>query len=116
MRHLRRLLPYLDRHRTPLLRGTACLLLTTALSVASPWVLRYAIDDLVVAVTRGKLAVYAALTVGLVALEGVFRYYMRIILIGISREVEYELRSDLFALSLDARYYQRHRVGDLMSR
>ena len=118
MRHLRRLLPYLSRHRAPLLRGTACLLLTTALSVASPWVLRHAVDDLVVAVTRAKLALYASLMVGLVAVEGVFRYWMRTILIGISREVEYELRSDVFAhlTRLDARYYHRHRVGDLMSR
>ena len=44
MRHLRRLLPYLARHRARLLGGTACLLVTTALSVASPWVLRHAID------------------------------------------------------------------------
>ena len=118
MRHLRRLLPYLTRHRSELLGGTACLLVTTALSVASPWVLRHAVDDLVVAVTRAKLALYASLTVGLVAVEGVFRYFMRTILIGVSREVEYQLRGDLFAhlLRLDARYYQRHRVGDLMSR
>jgi ATP-binding cassette subfamily B multidrug efflux pump len=118
MRHLRRLLPYLERHRAPLLRGTACLLITTVLSVASPWVLRYAVDDLVVAVTRAKLALYASLMVGLVGVEGVFRYFMRSVLIGISREVEYELRSDLFAhlTLLDARFYQRHRVGDLMSR
>jgi ATP-binding cassette subfamily B protein len=118
MRHLRRLLPYLNRHRATLLRGAACLLVTTALSVASPWVLRYAVDDLVVSVTQGKLALYASLTVALVALEGLFRYYMRTYLIGASREVEYELRSDLFAhvTLLDARYYQRHRVGDLMSR
>ena len=38
---------------------------------------------------------------GLVLLEGVFRYYMRMVLIGISREIEYELRNDLFA-HLDA--------------
>ena len=55
---------------------------------------------------------------GLVAIEGVFRYGMRTILIGLSREVEYALRSDLFAhlTRLDARYYQRNRIGDLMSR
>jgi len=118
MRHLRRLLPYLARHRAPLLRGTACLLVTTALSVASPWVLRHAVDDLVLAVTRSKLALYASLLVGLVAVEGLFRYAMRTILIGTSREVEYELRSDVFShlTRLDARFYQRHRVGDLMSR
>jgi len=118
MRHLRRLRPYLARHRGALLRGTACLLATTALSVASPWILRLAVDDLVVAVTRSKLALYSSVLVGLVAIEGVFRYGMRTILIGLSREVEYSLRSDLFAhlTRLDARYYQRNRIGDLMSR
>lgn len=118
MRHLRRLLPYLARHQDALLRGSACLLLTTALSVASPWVLRHAVDDLVMAVTRAKLWLYASMMVGLVGVEGIFRYYMRSILIGVSREVEYELRNDVFAhlTRLDAGYYQRRRVGDLMSR
>jgi ATP-binding cassette subfamily B multidrug efflux pump len=118
MRHLRRLRPYLARHRGALLRGTACLLMTTALSIASPWILRLAVDDLVVAVTRSKLALYSSVLVALVAVEGLFRYGMRTILIGLSREVEYALRSDLFAhlTRLDARYYQRNRIGDLMSR
>jgi ATP-binding cassette subfamily B multidrug efflux pump len=118
MRHLRRLRPYLARHRGALLRGTGCLLATTTLSVASPWILRLAVDDLVVAVTRSKLALYSSVLVGLVAVEGVFRYGMRTILIGLSREVEYSLRSDLFThlTRLDARYYQRNRIGDLMSR
>jgi ATP-binding cassette subfamily B protein len=98
--------------------GLACLLATTAFSVASPWVLRYAIDDLTLGVTRQKLLLYAAAVVVLVALEGLFRYYMRMVLIGISREIEYELRNDVFAhlTRLPARYYQNHRIGDIMSR
>ena len=69
-------------------------------------------------VTRDKLCLYAGLMVGVVLVEGVFRYHMRMILIGISREIEYELRNDLFAhlTRLPARYYQPHRIGDLMSR
>jgi ATP-binding cassette, subfamily B, multidrug efflux pump len=116
--HLRGLLPYLGRHRRRLAWGIACLLITTALSVASPWVLRYAVDDLAVSVTRGKLYLYSSLIVGLVLVEGVFRYHMRMVLISISREIEYELRGDLFArlTLLPARYYQSHRIGDLMSR
>jgi len=117
-RHLRGLLPYLRRHRRGLLWGLLCLVATTALSVASPWVLRYAVDDLAVSVTRAKLYVYAALMVGLVVVEGLFRYHMRMVLISISREIEYELRGDLFAhlTLLPARYYQSHRIGDIMSR
>jgi ATP-binding cassette subfamily B protein len=116
--HLRGLFPYLHRHRGRLTWGLLCLLATTALSVASPWVLRYAVDDLAVSLTRGKLYVYAALIVGLVLVEGIFRYHMRMVLISVSREIEYELRGDLFArfTLLPARYYQAHRIGDLMSR
>ena len=116
--HLRGLLPYLRRHRRRLLVGLFCLLATTALSTASPWILRYAVDDLTVRITRGKLYLYSGLMVGVVVVEGLFRYHMRMILIAISREIEFELRGDLFRrLTLLApRFYQTHRTGDLMSR
>jgi len=117
-RHLRRLLPYLGRHRRGLAWGIFCLLVRTALSIASPWVLRHAIDDLTAGVTHGKLWLYAALIMGIVVFEAFFLYLMRQVLIGISREVEFELRNDLYAhfTRLPARYYQGHRTGDLMSR
>jgi ATP-binding cassette subfamily B protein len=116
--HLRELLPYLRRHRRALARGLAFLLSTTALSVLSPWVLRHAVDDLTLLVTRQKLFLYAGAIVGVVVVEGVLRYYMRTVLIGLSREIEYELRNDLFAhlTRLPARYYHGQRIGDLMSR
>jgi ATP-binding cassette subfamily B protein len=118
VRQLRRLLPYLLLRRRRLLLGLLCLTLTTAFSVASPWVLRYAIDDLTVLVTPRKLMAYAAALVALVLFEGLFRYYMRMILIGASREVEYELRNDIFRhlTRLAPAYFQEHRVGDIMSR
>jgi ATP-binding cassette subfamily B protein len=115
---LRRLLPGLARHRRLLLLGLLSLTLTTALSVASPWVLRHAIDDLTLAVTRQKLWLYAGAILALVAVEGFFRYRMRMILIGLSREMEYELRNQVFEhlTRQSARYYQRNRIGELMSR
>ncbi len=115
---LRRLLPGLARHRRTLVVGLLALVLTTALSVASPWVLRHAIDDLTLVVTRQKLGLYAGLILALVAIEGVFRYQMRMILIGLSREVEYELRNQVFEqlTRLSQRYYQRNRIGEVMSR
>jgi len=116
--HLRRQLPSLARHRRVLAAGLLALALTTALSLAGPWVLRHAIDDLTLAVTRGKLWLYAGLVLGLVALEGVFRYRMRMGLIGLSRELEYELRNRVFEhlTRLEPGYYQRNRIGELMSR
>jgi ATP-binding cassette subfamily B multidrug efflux pump len=116
--HLRRLLPGLARHRRELLLGLLALALTTALSVAGPWVLRHAIDDLTLAITRQKLWLYAGLILTLVAIEGVFRYQMRMVLIGLSRELEYDLRNQVFEhlTRLSARYYQKNRIGELMSR
>lgn len=116
--HLRRQLPALARHRRALVAGLVALALTTALSLAGPWVLRHAIDDLTLAVTRAKLWLYAVLVLGLVALEGVFRYQMRMRLIGLSRELEYELRNRVFEhlTRLEPGYYQRNRIGELMSR
>src|SRR6185436_11525747 len=114
-RHLGRLLPYLARRRRGLLWGLVCLVVTTALAVASPWVLRHAVDDLTVQVTTAKLRLYAALVMALVVAEGIFRYQMRMVLIGISREIEYELRNDIFRhlTLLPASYYQAHRTGEL---
>jgi ATP-binding cassette subfamily B protein len=116
--HLRRLLPYVVRQKRRLAFGLACLLFTTALSVASPWVLRHAIDDLHAALTREKLWTYALLLVALVIVEGVFRYLMRMVLIGVSRDIEVELRDDLFAhlCRLPARFFEDMRIGDVMSR
>ena len=118
MKNLRRLLPYVVRHKRTLIFGLGCLVLTTAFSVASPWVLRHAIDDLRAAVTRSKLWTWAGLLLLLVTLEGGFRYFMRMVLIGVSRDIEFELRNDLFAhlARLPARFYQDMRIGDVMSR
>jgi ATP-binding cassette subfamily B protein len=91
---------------------------TTAFSAAAPSVLRLAVDDLTSAVTMRKLFVYAGLILALAVIEGLFRYATRTILIGMSREVEYELRNDLFVhlTGLPASYYQQQRIGDIMSR
>ena len=116
--HLRRLLPHLGRHRGALFFGLASLLLTTAASVANPWVLRHVIDDLMIEVTREKLWLYAGVLLGLVVFEGVFRFLMRRVLIGMSRRLEYELRNDVFEhlTLLSPRYYQEHRIGEVLSR
>ena len=97
------------------------MLFATAISLVSPWILKFAIDDLADAttvVTRGNLAFYAGLLLGVALLGGCFRFLMRRIIIGVSREIEYDLRNDFFAhlQRLPLGYFQAHRTGDLMSR
>jgi ATP-binding cassette subfamily B protein len=86
--------------------------------VGNPWVLRHAIDNLTVEVTQGKLWLYAGVLLGLVVFEGIFRFLMRWVLIGTSRRLEYELRNEVFEhmTRLSPRYYQEHRIGELLSR
>jgi ATP-binding cassette subfamily B protein len=114
----RRLLPYFSRHRRSLALGFGCILATTAIQLLAPWVLKYAVDDLSTSVTRGKLGMYAGLLFAISAGGGIFRYLMRRIIIGVSREMEYDLRNDFFAhlQRLPPEYFRRHRTGDLMSR
>jgi ATP-binding cassette subfamily B protein len=114
----RRLLPFVLRYRRAFLIGLGCVVITTSIQLLSPWVLKYAIDDLNRGVTRQKLALYAALLLGIACVGAVFRYFMRRIIIGASREIEYDLRNAFFERlqQLPLGYYQARRTGDLMSR
>ena len=118
IRALLRLLPYFVRVRRSFLVGLACIVLATAFSLASPWVLKFVIDGLVEGVDRTRLGLYAVAVVALAAADGLFRYLMRTFVIGASRQMEYDLRNDFFAHleRLPVDYFQAHRTGDLMSR
>ena len=115
---LDRLFPYLREHKGRIALGFACVLLTNALFVGVPWVIRYAINSLAESVTTEKLAYYAGILVALTLVEGFFRFWMRWLLIGVSRDIEYSLRNDLFTHleKLPMVFYQRNKTGDLMSR
>jgi len=114
----RRLLAYILQHRRPFFVGLLCVFVTTAVALASPWVLKLAVDDLEGGVDADKIRLYAAAVLGLAAVGGVFRFLMRRIIIGASRQMEYAIRNDVFAhlQRLDLSYFQHHRTGDLMSR
>jgi len=119
MSHLRTLLPYLARYRTPLAAGIALVVVANLFTVVSPWILRLAIDALSdPATTLPRLLTYAGWIVLTALLAGAARYGMRELMNGVSRRVECDLRSDLFRhlLTLDAPFYARERTGDLMSR
>jgi ATP-binding cassette, subfamily B, multidrug efflux pump len=112
------LLPYVKRYRRGFLAGAVCILLTNGILVLLPKVLGNAADALHEGVTRHKLLVYAGLLVAIALGKGIFQFLTRWILIGISRDIEFDLRNDLFGHleSLSYSYYQRHRTGDIMAR
>src|SRR5262245_11279187 len=118
MSPLRRIFGYVQRYRRAFLLGLACTVVTQAVTLASPKVLQYAVDDLTSGVTRIKLLQYGGLLLGIGLVAGLFRFLMRKILIGASRDIEYDMRNDFFAHleKLPPSYFQTHRTGDLMSR
>jgi len=69
-------------------------------------------------VDRRALSIYCLTIVGAMIVKGIFSFWTRWILIGVSREIEYDLRNDLLGrlVGLDAEFYARNRTGDLMSR
>jgi ATP-binding cassette subfamily B multidrug efflux pump len=140
--HLRGLFPYLRRYTRPLLTGGLVLLLLNLVGALLPLAIGTMIDslsgsrgliermtalppflyDLLNAMyqpfSRATLWFYGLVLVGLVTLKGVLSFFTRWILIGISRDIEYDLRNDLLAklLSLDPAFFVRNRTGELMSR
>jgi len=114
----RRLLSYVLRYRRAFVLGLICSITTTGITLASPKILQYAVDDLTQGVTRAKLLEYGTLLLGVGVVAGVFRFLMRRILIGASRWIEYDMRNDFYAhlQSLPMSYFHTHRTGDLMSR
>jgi ATP-binding cassette subfamily B protein len=115
---LRPLLPYLKRYRSSYAAGTVCVFLTNGIWILFPLVIGHAADDLREGVTRHKLLFYAGLLLAIAAFKGIFQFLTRWIVIGISREIEFDLRNDLFKHleSLSFSYYQRNRTGDIMAR
>ena len=110
--------PYLARYGKRYVIGFATLVIAQAVGVLVPLIVKVSIDGLTAGVTLHKLLVYAGLLLGVALLKAVFQFWMRWILIGISRDVEYDLRNDLFRhLSrLSQRFYVSTRTGDIMSK
>jgi ATP-binding cassette subfamily B protein len=115
---VKRLYGYLRRYRARYAAGGVCLLVTASLAMAVPYLLKRAIE----AIERGEpFATVATIAGGIVALalvQAVTRTLSRALIFNVGRDVEYDLRDDLFAhlQRLPVAYYQTQQTGDLMSR
>ncbi len=110
---------YMRRYRWQYVRGTLACISTNIVAVFFPLVLGWTINAIQKnRATREMILEFAGLLVGISLVKGVFLYAQRWILIGISREIEFDLRNDLFRkLEIqDSGFYQRYRTGDIMAR
>jgi ATP-binding cassette subfamily B multidrug efflux pump len=116
--NLRPLFPYIRRYRRDFFWGGLVVLLSNAFKIMIPLVIGRSITDLNHGVTTHAILRLAGMLVGLSAASGVFLFLTRWIMIGISREIEFDLRNDLFRHleKQSASFYQEHRTGDIMAR
>jgi ATP-binding cassette subfamily B protein len=115
---LRPLFPYVKKYWKGFVTGTLAVFCTNAIVVQAPRIIGHITDDLNHGVTHGKLLTWCWLLVAVALCKGIFQFLTRWVMIGISREVEFDLRNDLFRHleALDSGFYQRTRTGDIMAR
>jgi ATP-binding cassette subfamily B multidrug efflux pump len=115
---LKPLAPYLKRYWKSLAWGGVSTILYNVIKVLIPGVIGHAIDDMQHGLTQAKILHHALILLLIAAASAVFLYITRQVVIGASREIEYDLRNDLFS-NLErqsANFYHTHRTGDIMAR
>lgn len=146
-KNLRGLLPYLGRYKSGIAVGLLTLLMMSIVGAVIPLATGVITDTLAgsakpfahgggdlsskmkmgwlsglmpfyQAHSRRTLLIYCLLLVACVAIKGLLSFWTRWVLIGVSRDIEYDLRQDLLdrLLVMEPEFYVRNRTGELMSR
>src|SRR5215472_481503 len=119
---LRPLFPYLRKYRTGYILGGISVLLMNGIWILFPLVIGRSIDSLknadVSVQTLHTILKLVALILAVAGSKAIFQFLTRWIVIGVSREIEFDLRNDLFRHleGLSYSFYQRTRTGDIMAR
>ncbi len=115
---IRPLFPYLRRYWKNLAWGGVAVIAYNVVRVIFPLIIGHAIDDMNHGVTQAKIIHHSLRLLLVAGLSAIFLYITRQVIIGASREIEFDLRNDMFA-NLErqsAGYYHTHRTGDIMAR
>ncbi len=118
MKSLDLIKPYFRENRTVITFGMISLIIVDVLQLFIPRIIKWVVDDLTSGQTdNAGLLRYAATTVVVALLIGLFRFIWRYCLLGTSRRVEEGIRNHLFThlQTLSASYFDRVRTGDLMA-
>src|SRR5947207_1482077 len=117
--HLRPLIPYLKKYRNAYIWGGICVLLMNGTWVLFPPIIGRAIDGMrKTGVSLHTIGVLALMLLAVSAVKAIFQFLIRWVLIGASREIEFDLRNDMFRHleGLSYSFYQRTRTGDIMAK
>ncbi|HQR38375.1 MAG TPA: ABC transporter ATP-binding protein [Blastocatellia bacterium] len=122
--NFQRTLGYYRNYKRALVLGGLAVISSYVVKAIGPTIIKTAIDDLrqstetAGGVMHHGLYVYGGLFLTVVLVQGMFLYLQRWILIGMSRDIEYDLRNDFFQHleRLSTSFYGTTRTGDLMAR
>ena len=117
MKNLLTLKKYFIKYKTKLFWGMLFILISNAMTVYLPILLKDSINEIQKDATSAILLRYALLIVGTSIVAGIFRYLIRQSIIVVSREIEYDLRSNFWEhiQKLPLRYFQNNSTGNIMS-
>ncbi|HKI86669.1 MAG TPA: ABC transporter ATP-binding protein, partial [Thermoanaerobaculia bacterium] len=118
MRRLNYLFPYFRRYPYKLAFGILSIALSVAVGLIAPLLVGGAIDAARRSASAMALLRYGLALVGVTLAQGIFTFAQRMILVTLSRDIEFDLRNDYFAHleRLPLAFYQRSYTGDLMAR
>src|SRR5437667_2452461 len=117
--HLRPLVPYLKKYRNAYIWGGICVLLMNGTWVLFPPIIGRAIDGMrKTGVSLHTIGVLSLMLLAVSTVKAIFQFLIRWVLIGASREIEFDLRNDMFhhLEGLSYSFYQRTRTGDIMAK
>ena len=117
MKNLLTLKKYFIKYKTKLYWGMLFILISNAMTVYLPILLKDSINELQKHTTSAILLKYALLIVGTSLVAGIFRYLIRQTIIVVSRKIEYDIRSNFWEhiQKLPLRYFQNNSTGNIMS-
>jgi len=106
------------RYRGRYAIGLACLFATGTLAMSVPYLLKRAVDTIAAGGAVSTVGWLSATIIAVALVQSVVRTLSRFVIFNVGRDIEYDLRNDLFAHleRLPLAYYQTQQTGDLMSR
>lgn len=116
-RDLRLVIPYLKKYKGELLHGVVTLVVSSLFAAAIPYLIKYAVDGLQAGLLT-RVGGLIALTAVFALIQAALRYHSRMKILNSSREIEYELRQDVYQrlVSLPYGFFRDHHRGDLIAR
>ncbi|HSK64356.1 MAG TPA: ABC transporter transmembrane domain-containing protein [Pyrinomonadaceae bacterium] len=118
MDDLRKFARYFGKYKLQLTLGIICIFASVVAGLFIPLIVGQAVDENWAEVSWTNLTISAAKVLGASLISGIFLFLQRRILIGMSRNVEYDLREEFYGhlVNQPLSFYNEHRIGDLMAR